>query len=719
MSETTPLYQDPSAPIEARVDDLVGRMTLHEKIQQMSYGAPAIPRLDVPAYNWWNECLHGVGRAGTATVFPQAIGMAASWNTSLLHTVADAISTEARAKYHDAIRQGKREQYYGLTFWTPNINIFRDPRWGRGQETYGEDPYFMARMAVAFITGLQGNDERYMKIAACAKHYAVHSGPEAERHEFDALASTRELWDTYLPAFESAVREAGVESVMGAYNRTNGHPCNAHPDLMGEILRGQWQFDGHYVSDCWAIKDFYLHHKIVDTPEEAAALAVNTGCDLNCGDTYPALVAAHEQGLVTEEAITTAVKRLFRTRMRLGMFDPDEHIPYASIPIERNDSPEHRALALEMARESMVLLKNDGLLPLQRGTHKTIAVIGPNAADELVMFGNYNGFPSQTTTALDGIRARLNGSATVEYAQGCLVAGENTAGYDEAVALAERADLVIFVGGLSQWLEGEEGQHESVPDGEQSQGDRTHIELPPVQQTLLERIHATGTPTILVLYGGSAIAIPWADAHLPAILMAWYPGQDGGAAVADVLYGDYNPAGRLPVTFYASTDDLPDFRDYSMENRTYRYFTGEALYPFGHGLSYTTFAYSDLRFDRATIDTGESITLSADVTNTGDRAGDEVVQVYVTDMTASTRVPLRSLRGFTRIHLKPGERKTVTFTLAPADLAFVDENGYSMIEPGEFTITVGGRQPIPGTSGDDVVSGVLTVTGAAQQVSRY
>ncbi len=718
MSET-PVYKDPSASIAARVDDLVGRMTLDEKIKQLLYTAAEIPHLDVPEYNWWNECLHGVGRAGIATVFPQSIGMAASWNAELMHTVAEAISTEARAKYHDAVKQGNRGQYYGLTFWTPNINIFRDPRWGRGQETYGEDPYFMARMGVAFITGLQGDDERYMKIAACAKHYAVHSGPEAERHEFDAISTMQDMWDTYLPAFEAAIREAGAESVMGAYNRTNGDPCNAHPYLMNDVLRGMWGFDGHYVSDCWAIKDFFKNHKIVETPEQAAALAVNEGCDLNCGNTYPYLVGAHEQGLIDEAAITRSVKRLFTTRMRLGMFDPDEMVPYASIPIERNDSESHRALALGMARESMVLLKNDGLLPLEAGAHKTVAVIGPNAADELVMYGNYNGFPSSSTTALAGIKAKLGDDVTVEYAQGCLVAGDKTDGYVEAVALAERADLVIFVGGLSQWLEGEEGQHESVPEGEQSQGDRTYIELPPVQQTLLERIHATGTPTVLVLYGGSAIAVPWADANLPAILMGWYPGQDGGAAVADVLFGDYNPAGRLPVTFYKSTGDLRDFRDYSMENRTYRFFTGEALYPFGHGLSYTTFAYSNLRFSSESITTGDSVTVSADITNTGDRAGDEVAQLYVTDLEASTRVALRVLRGFSRVHLAPGQTQTVKFTLAPADLALVNESGESIIEPGEFAITVGGRQPIPDATGDDIVAGTLTVTGEVRPAPRY
>ncbi len=677
------IYKDSAQSIQTRVDDLVSRMSLDEKIMQMLYQAPAIERLGIPAYNWWNECLHGVGRAGIATVFPQAIGMAASWNLDLIHEIGTVISDEGRAKYHEALRKGQEgEQYYGLTFWTPNINIFRDPRWGRGQETYGEDPYLTSRIGVTFIKALQG-DGKHMKTAACAKHYAVHSGPEAKRHHFDAVVSQKELWETYLPAFEAAVVEAKVESVMGAYNRTNGEACCASPTLLGEILREKWAFDGHVVSDCWAIVDIYAHHKLVETREEAAALAVNAGCDLNCGNTYDALVGAVEQGLIDEATIDRSIKRLMQTRMRLGMFDPPEAAAYSSIPFEVNDSAEHHTLSLRAAQESMVLLRNENdFLPLSKDI-KTLAVIGPNADDPDVLLGNYNGTPSKSVTPLAGIRAKSD--ADVLYAQGCLVAGDDTSGYDEAVAAADKADVVIFVGGLSQWLEGEEGQHESVPEGEKSQGDRTYIELPPVQANLLDRIYATGKPVVLVLVCGSAVAVDPSLDNVPAMLVAWYPGQEGGTALADVLFGDYNPGGKLPVTFYKSTGDLPDFEDYRMDNRTYRFFTGEPLFPFGHGLSYTTFEYSDLTVGEPVQGVVEA---SVCVKNSGKRSGDEVVQLYLTDVEASVRVPIRDLRGFKRVHLLPGEQVTVTFTLRERDLALVTEDGRRMVEPGEFRITV-------------------------------
>ncbi|MBI5668560.1 MAG: glycoside hydrolase family 3 C-terminal domain-containing protein [Chloroflexi bacterium] len=692
MTPPLPLYKDTLQQPETRAADLVSRMTLEEKVSQTLHDAPAIERLGVPAYNWWNECLHGVGRAGIATVFPQAIGLAAMWNDKLLAEIAAAISDEARAKHHDALRRGIHEIYYGLTFWTPNINIFRDPRWGRGQETYGEDPYLTARLGVTFVKGLQGDDPRYLKLVATPKHYAVHSGPEADRHRFNAETGPRDLWDTYLPAFEACVREGQAASIMGAYNRTNGEPCCASPTLLQTILRDRWGFAGFVVSDCGAIDDIYRDHKVVDTPEEAAALALKNGCDLNCGCTYEALVDAVKQGLLDEATLDRAVVRLFTARFRLGMFDAPEQVAYAQIPISVNDCDAHRALALRAARESIVLLKNaDNMLPLPK-TLKIIAVIGPNADDEKVLWGNYNGTPSFTVTPLAGIRAAVSPQTTVLYARGCSVLRNDTSGYPEALTAAARADVVIFVGGLSQAIEGEEGQEEGVTDGK-SQGDRTDIALPRVQENLLKELHTLGKPVVLVLVGGSAVAINWADAHLPAILETWYGGQSAGTALADVLFGDCNPAGRLPITFYKSVNDLPPFEDYNMEGRTYRYFRGEPLYPFGYGLSYTTFSYSNLRLNQDSVTTADTITVSADVQNTGARAGDEVVQLYISDLEASAPVPIRKLQGFHRIHLKPGETTTVSFTLTPEALSFVDERGQRVIEPGAFQITIGGGQP--------------------------
>ncbi|MDX2138811.1 MAG: glycoside hydrolase family 3 C-terminal domain-containing protein [Chloroflexota bacterium] len=696
-------YLNPEYPFAERVDDLVGRLTLEEKIGQMMHKAPAIEWLGIPAYNWWNECLHGVARAGVATVFPQAIGMAASWNLDLIHEVGTAISDEARAKYHEAQREGNYEQYYGLTFWTPNLNIFRDPRWGRGQETYGEDPFLTARMGVVFISALQGNDPRYLKTAACAKHYAVHSGPEADRHHFDAVTSLHDLWETYLPAFEAAVREANVESVMGAYNRTNGEACCASQTLLGHILRKAWSFTGHVVSDCGAIDDIYLAHKLASTAEAAAALAVNQGCDLNCGCTYEALTTAVSQGLIDEETIERSVKRLFMTRMKLGMFDPPEQVPYAAIPFSVNDCSEHRALARQAACESLVLLKNDGILPLDKAALKRIAIIGPNADDAAVLFGNYNGYPSESVTPLEGIRRAVGEGVEVVYAKGCHIWKEDTSGYGEAIELAKATDVVLFFGGLNQGLEGEEGQEEGLPPGEKSQGDRTSIELPIAQEALLQALHATGKPIILVLMNGSAIAINWADAHLPAILEAWYPGEEGGNAIADALFGDYNPAGRLPVTFYRATSDLPAFTDYSMANRTYRYFGGDVLYPFGYGLSYTTFAYNDFQTEWE----HDLLHVRVTVTNTGKRAGNEVVQLYIRHIDASVRAPSQTLQGFQRIHLVAGESKVITFTLTLIQFMQVNDAGVRRLELGNFEISVGGGQPGKTASG---VKAVVAVT---------
>jgi len=690
-----PAYQDVNLPIERRVADLVARLTLEEKVSQMVHAAPAIERLGIPKYNWWNECLHGVARAGIATVFPQAIGLAATWNVDLVHRIAVAISDEARAKHHEAVRQGVRDIYKGLTFWSPNINIFRDPRWGRGQETYGEDPYLTARLGVAFVRGLQGDDARYLKLVATPKHFAVHSGPEAERHRFDARVDERDLRQTYLPAFEACVQEGKAASVMGAYNRTNGEPCCASPTLLGKILRKEWGFDGYVVSDCWAIGDIYKHHKVVATVEEAAALAVKAGCDLNCGEAFGALLAAVAQGLVTEETIDQAVQRLFMARFRLGLFDPPEMVPYTQIPFAVNDSPEHRALALQAARESIVLLKNqDRCLPLRQDL-QSIAVIGPNADEATVLLGNYHGTPSRSVTPLQGLQARVSPATEVLYAPGCDLLDESAADFAEALALARRADVVIFVGGISQLVEGEEGQREGVAGGRRSRGDRDDLNLPSVQEKLLQALHATGKPVVLVLLNGSALAVNWASEHLPAIVEAWYPGEEGGTALAEVLFGDYNPAGRLPVTFYKSLSDLPPFEDYRMGGRTYRYFDGEPLFPFGYGLSYTTFAYSRLRLSAATITPTETLTVSLDVQNVGQRAGDEVVQLYVSDVVASVPVPIRQLAGFSRLHLKPGEKQTVAFTLTPRQLSLIDDAGRRVVEPGEFQLAIGGRQPAP------------------------
>ncbi len=675
---------------EARARDLVSQMTLDEKISQMSNSAPAIPRLNIPAYDWWNECLHGVGRAGIATVFPQAIGLAASWDVPLVHQTAAAISDEARAKHHEFLRHDIHTIYTGLTFWTPNINIFRDPRWGRGQETYGEDPFLTARMGVAFVTGLQGNDPVYLKVVATPKHFAVHSGPEAGRAGFNVDVDERDLWETYLPAFEATIREAHAASIMGAYNRLDGDPCCASPRLLQTILRDQWGFDGFVVSDCGAIDNIYRHHKVVGTAAEAVALAVNAGLDIECGDTYKALSDAVAQGLIDEAALDRALVRAFTARFRLGMFDPPEQVAYAQVPYTVNDAPEHRALALQVARESLVLLKNeDHFLPLAKSNR--IAVIGPNANDPEILLGNYNGTPSSSVTPLDGIRAKVNKGTEVTFAPGCGVFTADRSGFDQALALAKQADVVIFVGGLSQALEGEEGQQEGMPQGMISQGDRLRIDLPDVQESLLEALYATGTPIVLVLLNGSAVAINWANDYLPAILEAWYPGEEGGTAIAEALFGDYNPGGRLPVTFYKSVSDLPPFEDYHMKERTYRYFTGEPLYPFGYGLSYTRFQYSDLNLNTASLADGESLTLSVTVANVGSVAGDEVAQVYIS--AGRSGYPLRQLAAFQRIHLEAGALQVLTFMLASEQFTRVLENGQRILESGAFTVFVGGGQP--------------------------
>ena len=688
-----PLYLNPDLPTIVRSHDLIARMTLAEKVSQLLNAAPAIERLDVPAYDWWNEALHGVARAGLATVFPQAIGIAATWNEDLVLRMASAISDEGRAKYHHAIQAGERGWYRGLTFWSPNINIFRDPRWGRGQETYGEDPYLTARLGVKYVQGLQGDDPHYLKTAACAKHFAVHSGPEADRHQFNAEVSTRDLKMTYLPAFEALVREAQVAGVMGAYNRTNGEACCASPFLLQEILREEWSFSGYIVSDCGAIHDIHAGHHLVETPEEAAALAVRMGCNLNCGCTYEFLLAAVGRGLLMERDIDIALTYLFNIRFRLGMFDPPARVPYADIPIEANNTPANQALALEVARQSIVLLKNDqDFLPLRTDLQR-IAVIGPNADDPLVLLSNYYGTPAETTTPLGGIRSLVSPTTEVAYARGCDIFEPGQVGFAEAVQMAQDAEVAVVILGLSQQLEGEEGQAEGNPPGIFSRGDRQDLDLPGEQEELLKAVAATGTPVVLVLLNGSALAINWAAENIPAILEAWYPGQAGGRAVAEVLFGAYNPGGRLPVTFYKSAEQLPPFDDYAMAGRTYRYFSGDTLYPFGFGLSYTSFEYSDLTFSSGTIDGRQSLWVSCQVRNIGQVAGDEVVQAYLQDEQASTLVPKHSLVGFSRLRLAPGAAQRVQFELPPKAFACVDDEGRWVIEPGRFRLFVGGRQP--------------------------
>lgn len=692
-------FQNPDLPVAERAADLVGRLTLEEAIAQLQHAAPAVERLAIPAYNWWNEALHGVARAGIATVFPQAIGLAAMWDAPFLQRIATAVSDEARAKHHEAVRRGERGVNQGLTFWSPNINIFRDPRWGRGQETYGEDPHLTARLGVAYVQGLQGDDPRYLKTVATPKHFAVHSGPEEGRHSFDAQVGLRDLWQTYLPAFEACVVEGRAQSVMGAYNRVNGEPACASPTLLGRILRERWGFDGYVVSDCGAIDDIYREHRVAPSAAAAAALAVRMGCDLNCGETYAALTDAVRWGLIDESTIRRSAERLFAARLRLGMFDPPARVPYAQIPYQVNDSAEHRALALEAARASLVLLKNaDDFLPLPRFP-RTVAVIGPNADDPQVLLGNYHGTPSHPVTPLQGIRDKVGAAGRVLYARGCDLIDAARRGFDEALTLARSADVVIFVGGLGQSLEGEEGEQVAREGWDAvGGGDRPHIELPAVQTALLQALHAVGTPVVLVLLNGSALAVNWADAHLPAILEAWYPGQAGGTAIADVLFGDVSPSGRLPVTFYRSADDLPPFTDYAMAGRTYRFFDGPVLYPFGHGLSYTRFAYANLRFSAVALRPDQPLTVSAEVTNVGARAGAEVAQLYLTQINRIYPAPIRQLEGFQRLFLRPGETRTVSFTLAPQQLALHNALGQRVVPPDVVSISVGGGQPLPGAA---------------------
>jgi beta-glucosidase len=667
----TQTYKDPGLAAEKRAADLVSRMTLEEKVLQMQNNAPAIPRLDVAAYEWWNEALHGVARAGQATVFPQAIGLAATWDTDLMHRVADAISTEARAKYNEFLRNDDHRRYHGLTFWSPNINIFRDPRWGRGQETYGEDPFLTGRLAVAFIRGMQGDDPHYYKVIATAKHFAVHSGPESSRHEFDARPSERDLEQTYLPAFRAALVEGKADSVMCAYNRLDGVPACASDDLLVKRLRGAWGFQGYVVSDCGAIADIYRFHKYKPNAAEASAAAVKAGTDLTCGNEYRALTEAVKNGLITEAEIDRSLVRLFTARFRLGMFDPPERVPFSKIPYSENDSPEHRKLALEAARKSIVLLKNDGTLPLKPSLRK-IAVVGPSADDAVSLLGNYNGTPSKAVTPRAGIEKLFAGKADVRYAAGAPYTSDATAEklLAEAAGIIRDSDVAIVCIGLNPRLEGEE-MRVSIPGF--AGGDRTNLDLPEPQEKLLEAAVATGKPVVVVLTNGSALAANYAAEHAAAVLELWYGGEEAGTALAETLSGANNPGGRLPVTFYRGVDQLPPFDDYSMNGRTYRYFRGSALYPFGFGLSYSTFAYSGMRVKRS----GKSGTVSVRVKNDSAIEGDEVVQLYV----AAGGDSIRDLRGFVRVHLKPAETREVSFAIEE-------------LPKEKVQVTIGGGQPI-------------------------
>ncbi len=674
---------------------LVAKMSLEEKVSQMLHGAAPVKRLGIPAYNWWNEALHGVARSGVATMFPQAVAMAATFDPGLIFQVAEVIALEGRAKYIQYQAEGDCGIYKGLTFWSPNINIFRDPRWGRGHETFGEDPWLTSRMGVAFIEGLQGKDKENLKAAACAKHFAVHSGPEDERHEFNAVCNDYDLWNTYLPAFEAAVCEAKVESVMGAYNRTLDEPCCGSKRLLQEILREKWGFDGHVTSDCWAIQDFHLYHKITSTPVESVALAVKNGCDLNCGTLFGYCLAAVQEGLLTEEDIDRAVDRLLVTRMRLGILGETSNQKYTDIPYTVLDCPEHRDLNLQVSRRSMVLLKNDGCLPLDLSKLKTIGVIGPNADSRRVLEGNYEGTASEHCTILRGIRERAreqNSDIRVLYAEGCHLykAKQTDLAWDddrmaEAVTVAKHSDAVVLCLGLNADIEGEQGD----ASNEFASGDKMSLNLPGRQQALLEKVRAAaeGKPLILVLVSGSALALGWADEHVNGILQAFYPGSLGGYAVADVLLGNWSPEGKLPVTFYKEDRDLPDFRDYSMENRTYRYFKGEALYPFGFGLSYSRFGLTNLELTKDEI--------SLTVQNTGERVAGQIVQLYAS---GENRKELFTLCGVQRVYLQPGEEVRLSFPMeAMKKNAFSIRNaaGDLTVAGGNYTLYVGTSQPDP------------------------
>ncbi|MDL2301656.1 glycoside hydrolase family 3 C-terminal domain-containing protein [Lachnospiraceae bacterium OttesenSCG-928-D06] len=678
-----------------RASKLVSKMTLEEKVDQTLHSAPAIERLGIPAYNWWNEALHGVARAGVATVFPQAIGLAATFDEDLIEQVADAISTEGRAKYNMQQKYEDRDIYKGLTFWSPNVNIFRDPRWGRGHETFGEDPYLTSRLGVRFVKGIQGNDENYLKAAACAKHFAVHSGPEDVRHSFDAIASKQDMRETYLPAFKACVQEGKVEAIMGAYNRTNGEPCCGHKELLQDILRGEWEFLGHVVSDCWAIKDFHEGHHVTDTPVESVAMAMNNGCDLNCGNLFYYLKQAVEEGLVSESRLDEALVNLFTTRMKLGVFDEKVNNPYDKIEYDQVDSKEMQKLNRDVAAQSIVLLKNENqLLPLDPSKLKTVGVIGPNANNRKALVGNYEGTASRYFTILEGIQQYLGDDVRVMTSEGCHLCRSSLQGLSsgsdrlsEVQGVCENSDVVIACLGLDSSLEGEEGDQ----GNEFASGDKKDLNLPGEQQKVLELIYASKKPVILVLLSGSALAVTWADEHIKAIIQGWYPGAQGGMAIAEILFGKRSPEGKMPVTFYRGTEQLPAFTDYSMKNRTYRYMKEDALYPFGYGLSYSKFVIDNIhtKGEEAVLDNG--LTIFADIQNTGDWDGGESVQVYVKICKEDS--PNAQLKGLHKVHLKKNESQKVEIHLPVEAFALYDEEGVLRVQKGQAICYVGTHGP--------------------------
>lgn len=689
-------YQDETLSFKERAKAMVAEMTLEEKVFQTLHWSAAIDRLGIKAYNWWNEALHGVARAGVATVFPQAIGLAAAFDEDMMEQIGDHVSTEGRAKFNMQQKYGDTDIYKGLTFWAPNVNIFRDPRWGRGHETYGEDPYLTSRLGVRFIEGMQGKDEKYLKVAACAKHFAVHSGPEDIRHSFNAEVSQKDLFETYLPAFKACVTEAKVETVMGAYNRTNGEPCCGSKTLLTDILRGEWKFDGHVTSDCWAIKDFHEGHCVTSTPTESVALAMNNGCDLNCGHIFTNLLQAVNEGLVTEETLTQAVERLYVTKMRLGIFDDPKKVPYNTIDYSVVDSKEEKAFNLEVAKKTICLLKNEKqTLPLNKKALKTVGVIGPNANNRKALIGNYEGTASEYVTVLEGIQEYLGDDVRVRYSEGCHLFKDRVSGLSqpndriaEVRAVCDESDVIIAVMGLDSGLEGEEGDQ----GNEFASGDKPNLELPGIQNQIIQEICASGKPVVLVILSGSALAFPWAEENVPAIVQGWYPGAQGGRAVAQMLFGEYAPEGKLPVTFYRTSEELPAFTDYAMKGRTYRYMKNEALYPFGYGISYTDFAVSEAKLSAASIAKDQKLKVTAKLTNTGKMAGAETLQVYVKAENVA-EAPNYQLKGLKKVALKSGETKEVEIELEAAAFALYDEDAKLMLNEGKYTVYVGTSQP--------------------------
>jgi beta-glucosidase len=706
VSAQTPLpYKNSQLPIDIRVNDLVSRMTLKEKVSLMMYNAPQIDRLEIPAYNWWNECLHGIARSEEkTTVFPQPIGLAATFNPKELQKSAEMISDEGRAVYNLSVKKGNTaKRYTGLTFWTPNINIFRDPRWGRGHETYGEDPLLTAEMGIAMTKGLQGNDPNYLKLSACAKHFAVHSGPEPLRHEFNATTNEHDLYDTYLPAFYRLIKEANVSGIMCAYNSFKGQPCCGSNLFLRKILLHDWKFNGYITSDCWAISDFIYGHKTHKDSISASSDAVLHGTDLECGNVYRSLTEAVKAGMITEDQIDISLKKLLKIQFRLGMFDPQDKVPYSKIGAEVLESKPHQQQALKMARQSMVLLKNEKqLLPLSSKIKK-IALLGPNANNGTTQLGNYNGIPSKNATLLDALRAEKGIEVVYDSISDfiTLQPGIDLQHYAEKY---KDVDLIIYAGGISALLEGEEGDTGNVEGF--YRGDRTTINLPAVQTQVMQMLQRSGKPMIFICMSGSAIAFNWESQHIPAIIQAWYGGQAAGTALADILFGRYNPSGKLPITFYRSDSDLPAIEDYSMKNRTYRYFNGDVLYPFGYGLSFTKFKFKKLNVPQE-VQIGDTINISTEVVNTGKSAGEEVVQLYLSHKDIAPEAPNSQLVSFQKVMLQPGERKIVHFKLSPRNLAYVDETGGVNTMPGKIKVYIGNVCP---NAPERFTSGVLSTT---------